>query len=839
MTHALSALLGLLGREPDELISICSKEDPDGSPMHVDWVRADEAGEFVERYTGERHVWFNAQPMERPMTGRGKSRDVIHVRAIYADLDFKRPGKQTGMSPEVALDVISGLSEVVGARPTAVVASGHGLQPWWAFDQPVETVEGALLLLRWREMVIRVAADHGATVDTQVYDLPRILRAPGGINIKWGGAVPTAIIESLGSGRRVTLAQVEAGLSRELGTDRDGPEILKWHGAPGRREDSGTGDRVFSDAEAMEHLETYAFTPARDTPWGAGEDYWKVIWQCALVCSHFTDMFEEDDLREGLRQAIRDGHDGQDANANDETQIALGFAKGGEWQARRPDPQGNPFGPDAHYVRPGRVAGVGEGLRDKGHDLRTKAEKSVASNGPVDPGLFPDAIPDEFWDSRPILTHLRQSAISATASPEAVLALVLTNAIAHTMPNVGLPKIGDIPGRERPGVSSLNLLACIVAPPGVGKDEAMGVARDCVRFITPVAPLMDTVGSGEGIGGSYVGRHAPSELAPKVLELGQHAWMFTAEVSESDTLSALAGRAGNTLLPEIRKAAMGQRLGFKNADKARCYPVDAGTYRFTAVVLAQPSKLGWLFDDDEGGTPQRFLYAFAGNLNAPDLDSLPAWPGERAVNMPAELLPETWLQGYVKFPPGITRAHLKLPVCVEATGLVMANRIAGQRMQTLSDEAHTTFTRMKVAAALAFIDGRAEIASQDWDLSEFVMDHSKSVRVWVEGELSARAARKAAMAGVAMGHQSAEAKKTVAARSADESDAAAEKIVAHIAEQGEQGETWGRLLKRQRYVDKDIMNRAKAELVVEGRIRVEVSTGNQGRTFERLFAAGQ
>lgn len=330
-------LLQVLGRSED-MVNVFTL--PDGLSH---WTTASRAEDEAARWSGEQNVYFGVQPMAEVLTGRGKSRDVSSVVTLYADLDFVSDEKPDGMTKETAVAIIEKLSEALGTPPGAVVVSGHGLQPYWPIEA-VETVSGALLLLRWRQLVIQVAAEFGVTVDTGVYDLPRILRVPGPPNLKYGQSAKTSV--QFREHIRLSEAEVNAVLDAHLVRD----EVTRQYDRDTMRlvrSDVSTGDRVFTDEQALAFLDEFAFTPARETPWGAGADYWKILWQCAMCCSNFTEMFDEDDLKDQLRQAVSSGHDDASLDVNDEYQIALGFLKGREWLARRPSAEelSNPFSP--------------------------------------------------------------------------------------------------------------------------------------------------------------------------------------------------------------------------------------------------------------------------------------------------------------------------------------------------------------------------------------------------------------------------------------------------------------------------------------------------------------
>jgi hypothetical protein len=128
--------------------------------------------------------WISANAMTPPKDrkSRGDASDVYAIRALWADLDVE-PGKMP--SYPAAQAVIDEVSQLIGAQPVAIVASGHGLQPRWRIDfGDIAHHAGASdFLEHFGRIVQAVAQRHGGKADS-VYDLPRIIRAPGTTNCK-------------------------------------------------------------------------------------------------------------------------------------------------------------------------------------------------------------------------------------------------------------------------------------------------------------------------------------------------------------------------------------------------------------------------------------------------------------------------------------------------------------------------------------------------------------------------------------------------------------------------------------------------------------------------------
>ena len=72
--------------------------------------------------------------------------------------------------------------EALGTRPSALVESGGGLHAYWPISDGHDTVAGRILLKRWHRLVAAVADKLGVAVDN-VYDMARMLRLPGSLEV--------------------------------------------------------------------------------------------------------------------------------------------------------------------------------------------------------------------------------------------------------------------------------------------------------------------------------------------------------------------------------------------------------------------------------------------------------------------------------------------------------------------------------------------------------------------------------------------------------------------------------------------------------------------------------
>lgn len=182
--------LQVCGYREDDLVSLGTRAGAEGA-IYFTIAKVSDVPRQVQARSS-RNVWISANPMRQPAPRedgkptRGTAEDIVRVDSLWADLDV---GEGKMPTTEACWTLIRHLSEALDADPQVVVLTGHGLQPRWRLERPVELLteesrEGMTRQLTgWHQMVKWYAADLGGDVDN-VYDLARIIRAPGTMNIK-------------------------------------------------------------------------------------------------------------------------------------------------------------------------------------------------------------------------------------------------------------------------------------------------------------------------------------------------------------------------------------------------------------------------------------------------------------------------------------------------------------------------------------------------------------------------------------------------------------------------------------------------------------------------------
>lgn len=133
----------------------------------------------------DRNIWFSLNPGTDGGKGRVTIDSVTRWAALSADLDVQS-GTKSLPSLDAAKAVITDLSGMLGVEPMFVIFSGHGVQPVWPIDPEADQCSretATLLLKRWGGLVKRVAQAHGGDADS-VFELARLARVPGSVNLK-------------------------------------------------------------------------------------------------------------------------------------------------------------------------------------------------------------------------------------------------------------------------------------------------------------------------------------------------------------------------------------------------------------------------------------------------------------------------------------------------------------------------------------------------------------------------------------------------------------------------------------------------------------------------------
>ncbi|MDO3055630.1 Uncharacterised protein [Mycobacteroides abscessus subsp. massiliense] len=400
-------------------------------------------------------------------------------------------------------------------------------------------------------------------------------------------------------------------------------------------------------------------------------------------------------------------------------------------------------------------------------------------------GIEIDAIEREcaFWTSSMELSYICAIAHKRGVGRWALLGAVLANLLSWLPPYVVMCDLDGSTNSVK-SAGSLNFFLHLVEESGQGKTRLMGVADEVVppntqRYGSPKAALLGdpdalTSGTGEGLCKHFVGvGKDPKAEDPKsaVTAMLQKTDVAFTVVDEVSTYISELARPTSKSAGILTSLWSGQSAGTNTSSADNRLKVPAHAARVINIMLAQPELCGELFTEKlvAGGTPQRpvwlpgadwtpcpvtsvptdpsfrrpsppknvhnILYARHGlnqKINAPD----PQLDFPRIATSPDKLL---WIHHSPQMAADLAAEKLER----ESTKLSPAQKVAltaeerearkGQRILQ-----HMTFTRIKVAVALALLHGRTDFQPNDldWMLAGVVMRVNRGMLayLWLEGK---------------------------------------------------------------------------------------------------------
>jgi len=338
------------------------------------------------------------------------------------------------------------------------------------------------------------------------------------------------------------------------------------------------------------------------------------------------------------------------------------------------------------------------------------------------PGQLPN-LPEEFWDTRPELAHIRQAAQAGLRSPDLVLHAALARLAAMVDPAVQFDT-GLGPG-------SLNYFVAAVGPSGVGKSTGARTAK----ALLAAPPYLErdaedgkpnfldgiSIGSGEGLAEAFYGsvwrdiegttdRHGNPKRERFRMQVRRNVFV---SVDEGEFLTKVAERSGATIGTALRSAWPGETLGQANAAEDRTRLVRQGQYALGLLIGFQPETAAPLLADSASGTVQRFAWASATDRHGPS-ERIPV-PGPLSLHLADDL--------------GNPRTGT-----LTSDGAIQEELWHRQARLNRGEEvpdplnSHEPLMRSKMAALLTILNGRNHIRCDDWELAGTLWRISCAVR---------------------------------------------------------------------------------------------------------------
>lgn len=185
----------LYGEVEDGWLSFFSIDRATGETS-TDWCRATDlegAADITRNRNAAGDVWNGVAIRTHRTSGRGGAAECGWVTSLWSDIDFVDPGHRGNdlLPPDekAAADLVRDFP----VPPTAVIHSGGGLQAWHMLDEVVAVEDLGDLLAAYGATWAHVGAEAGYHVDN-VFDLARIMRAPGTTNRKIATPRPVRLI---------------------------------------------------------------------------------------------------------------------------------------------------------------------------------------------------------------------------------------------------------------------------------------------------------------------------------------------------------------------------------------------------------------------------------------------------------------------------------------------------------------------------------------------------------------------------------------------------------------------------------------------------------------------
>lgn len=345
--------------------------------------------------------------------------------------------------------------------------------------------------------------------------------------------------------------------------------------------------------------------------------------------------------------------------------------------------------------------------RDK--EFTDAARVAVGGDRPPPDGGT-QALSSEVWDERPALAMIRDAAHSRMVAPYAVFGAVVARVAAFTHPSTCLPPI--VGGR-----APLSLFVALHGSSGAGKSTPVSCASDLLPMVPLgcVGPL--GLGSGEGLIEAFMELVEETDGGGKKRKIKRQVhWGALFTLDEGQMLSEIGSRRGSTILPTLRTAWSGEDPGQANASIETRRSLRKGSYHVGLISLWQDKAGAALIEDQDGGTPQRFIWLPTTDPHFPDNE--PDWPGELEVKFP----PIIATGGVVGYNP------LGLDDEIRAEIKDKRRQAVRGHLKEPPLDAHRRLNKLKLAGVLAILDGRHHINADDWRIAEHFMCVSDAVR---------------------------------------------------------------------------------------------------------------
>lgn len=166
---------------------------------HTDWFTVTDARKAVDAALAmsDRDVWFGVATRHQPLPdgARGGDTDCVAIPAVWLDIDIAGPNHKDQYKLPVDIDQARKIIDTFPLPPSIIIDSGGGLHVYWQFDEPIYADDARTILARWAATWATNAESVDMRVDN-VFDLARVLRMPGTLNLKEQCGAFVGVIEA-------------------------------------------------------------------------------------------------------------------------------------------------------------------------------------------------------------------------------------------------------------------------------------------------------------------------------------------------------------------------------------------------------------------------------------------------------------------------------------------------------------------------------------------------------------------------------------------------------------------------------------------------------------------
>ena len=193
----------------DGYLTLFSIDRTANRSRHTDWFTVADAREAVDAALSmnDRDVWFGVATRKQPLPdgARGGDTDCVAIPAVWLDIDIAGPNHKDQYKLPVDIDQARKIIDTFPLPPSLIVDSGGGLHVYWQFDEPIYADDARTILARWAATWATNAESVDMRVDN-VFDLARVLRMPGTLNLKEQCGAFVEIVEA--NGHRYSYSEI-------------------------------------------------------------------------------------------------------------------------------------------------------------------------------------------------------------------------------------------------------------------------------------------------------------------------------------------------------------------------------------------------------------------------------------------------------------------------------------------------------------------------------------------------------------------------------------------------------------------------------------------------------